>query len=219
MNCPDFRELIAERVGGDLSAEQIKQMDAHEQSCSSCHRTLADWREMQSLLLASWPSEDPRRPFYLPNPREQAGWLGVARNWFAIASMAAVAGCLLMLAILRPSVTFDRHQVSLNFSPAHSEEGTTSAQAVTQAEVQEWVRQALEPASVGSAKGQPVSGPLVPPSSEEQFRRIAQLGVELEILKENQASLWQQVEQHGLYLQSAWRSSSAPNEKLNFNQQ
>jgi hypothetical protein len=36
------------------------------------------------------------------------------------------------------------------------------------------------------------------------------MGVELEMLKETEASLWRQVQQHGLYLQSAWQRPSQP---------
>ena len=223
MNCPDFQERIAERVAGELSAEQRQEMDAHEKNCPSCQRSVAEWREMQSLLLASWPTENPPRPFFLPNLPQRSTWFETARTWFAFASMAAVTGCLLMLAILRPAVNFDHRQLSINFAHSRTGEEAISAQTVTQAQVQAWVRQALEqPTPQGAEKMQPASGSRALPSSEEQARRLTQLGVEFEILKENQASLWQQVEQHGLYLQSAWRSPADPSdskEKPNFNRQ
>jgi anti-sigma factor RsiW len=209
MNCADFEKLIAERVAEELNAERRAEMDTHEQSCSACQQTLAQWQKMQALLLASWPAEEPRTPFFLPNPRRQDGWLETARTWFGLASMATVAGCLLLLAVLRPAVSYDHSQLSINFGAARGEAGAITAQGVTPTQVQAWVRQALEEATVaGAAETQPTSGANPIPSSAEQARRVTQLGVQVQILKENQLALWQQVEQHGLYLQSAWRGPS-----------
>jgi len=130
---------------------------------------------------------------------------------------------LLLLVVLRPAVSYDHSQLSINFGAARSEGGTMSTQAVTQAQVQAWVRQALEQATVaGVAEAQPTSGASQIPSSAEQARRVTQIGVQVEMLKENQSALWQQVEQHGLYLQSAWRGASDPSdskEKPAFNRQ
>jgi anti-sigma factor RsiW len=209
MNCPDFEKLIAERVADELTAEQRAEMDAHEQSCSGCRQSVAEWQKMQTLLLASWPAEEPRLSFFLPNPRRQGHWLETARTWFGVASMGAVAGCLLLLAVLRPAVSYNHNQLSINFSKSYGEEGAISAQAVTQAQVQAWVQQALEQTTAaGASETQPTSGASPIPSNTEQARRVTQLGVQVEMLKENQSALWQQVEQHGVYLQSAWRGPS-----------
>ena len=209
MNCPDFKNLIAERVAEELTAEQKAEMDAHEKSCSSCRHAVEEWQKMQSLLLASWPAEEPCRPFFLLNPTRPGSWLETARTWFGTASMATVVGCLLLLAILRPSVSYDHSQLSINFGPARGEAGVMSAQAVTQTQVQAWVRQALEQATaVGPAETPPTSGTSSIPSNTVQARQVTQLGVQVQMLKENQSALWQQVEQHGLYLQSAWRGPS-----------
>jgi len=209
MNCPDFEKLIAERVAEELTAEQRAEMDAHEQSCSGCRHALAEWQRMQAMLLASWPEENPRMSFFLPNPSPPGSWLETARTWFGLASMATVAGCLLLLAVLRPAVSYDHSQLSINFGTVRSEARAISAQAVTQTQVQAWVRQALEQATAaGATETQPTSGASPIPSSAEQARRVTQLGVQVEMLKENQSALWQQVEQHGLYLQSAWRGPS-----------
>jgi len=206
MNCPDFEKLIAERVADELTTEQRTEMDAHEQSCPGCQRCVAEWQKMQTLLLASWPAEEPRLSFFLPNPRRQGRWLETARTWFGLASMAAVTGCLLLLAAFRPVVSYNHRQISINFSKSHSEEGAISAQAVTQAQVQAWVQQALEQTTAaGVSETQPTSGASAIPSNAEQANRVTQLGVQVEILRENQSALWQQVEQHGVYLQSAWR--------------
>jgi anti-sigma factor RsiW len=209
MNCPDFEKLIAERVAEELNAEQRAEMEAHEQNCSACRQVLAQWQEMQALLLASWPAEDPRMPFFLTNPKRQESWLETARTWFGLASMATVAGCLLLLAVLRPAVSYDHSQLSINFGAARSEAGAISAQAVTPTQVQAWVRQALEQATAaGAVETPPTSGASPNPSSAQQAKRLTQLGVQVQMLKENQSALWQQVQQHGLYLQSAWRGPS-----------
>jgi len=209
MNCPEFEKLIAERIAEELTAEQTAAMDAHEQSCPGCRHALAQWQKMQSLLLANWPAEEPRMPFFLPSPTQKGGWLETARTWFGVASMAAVTGCLLLLVILRPAVSYDHSQFAISFSKARSGGEATSAQAVTQAQVQAWVQQALQQITVVGAAGiQPTSGAGPIPSDAEQARRVTQLGVQVEMLKENQSALWQQVEQHGVYLQSAWRGPS-----------
>ena len=129
MNCPAFEKLIAERIAEELTAEQIAEMDAHEQNCPGCRHALAEWQKMQALLLTNWPAEEPRRPFFLPSPTQKGGWLETARIWFGLASMAAVTGCLLLLAVLRPEVAYDHSQLSINFSTTRSEGGAISAQS------------------------------------------------------------------------------------------
>jgi Putative zinc-finger len=199
MNCNDFQQRIAERMAGELPAEQKKEMEAHEQTCLACQRAVQEWRQMESLLRASWPPEDPRVPFFVPSPQRQGGWLTTARTWFGLASMAAVTACLLLLVMLRPSLRYERSQLSINFGRGEKA-AVMPAEVVTQAQVQTWVQQALAQAPVeGTLTAQPTS------SNEEAARRIAQIAVQVEMLRRNQLSLWQQVEQHGLYLQSAWR--------------
>jgi anti-sigma factor RsiW len=207
MNCSDFKNLIAERTAEEVTAEQRAEMEAHEKTCPGCQHALAEWQRMQSLLLASWPAEEPRRPFFLPNPARRGNWLETARTWFGLASIATVAGCLLLLVVLRPAVSYDHSQLSINFGAARNDARAISAQAVTQTQVQAWVRQELAQATA-PAESQPTSGTSPVPSNTEQARRVTQLGVQVQMLKENQSALWQQVEQHGLYLQSAWRGPS-----------
>ena len=173
---------------------------------------------MESLLRASWPSEDPRVPFFLPNPRLQGGWAATVRTWLGWVSMAAVTGCLLLLVILRPSVNFERSQLSINFGNAGK---ATPSEVITQAQVQAWVQQALAQAATETAsKPQPAAALTAVPSNEEELRRVAQLAVQIEMLRRNQLSLWQQVQQHGLYLQSAWRAPAdalEPNQRQRMN--
>ena len=56
MNCDDFRELISERVASELSGEQTKEFDAHQQVCSACRDAVRDWQQLESLLRSTWPS-------------------------------------------------------------------------------------------------------------------------------------------------------------------
>ena len=183
-------------------------MDAHEKLCPACQHAVADWRQMESLLRSSWPAEDPRRSFFLPVP-PRTGWIETARTWFGLASMAAVAACLLLFVILRPSVHVDRSQLSINFAATHTESAVMPSQVVTQAQVQAWVLEAVAQAALqGTEKTPEAAVPKTAASGSEEANHAAQLAVQIQMLKENQASLWQQVQQHGLYLQSSWRSPS-----------
>lgn len=209
MNCSDFQQLIAERVAGELSPAQKQDMDEHEQSCPDCRRAVETWQQLESLLRGSWPAEDPHVSFFLPNRQRPVQWLETARNWFGLASMAAVTACLLLLVILHPSVSLHRGNLSINFVRKGAETAAVATSAVTQAQVEAWVQQAVAQAAPQPASTvEQTSGAKGIPSNEEVARSMTQMGVQLEMLKLNQASLWQQVEQHGLYLQSAWRSPS-----------
>jgi anti-sigma factor RsiW len=216
MNCDDFRELISERVAGELSGEQAKQFDAHQQVCSTCRSAVRDWQQLENLLRTTWPSEDPPVPFFLPASRVSVSWLGTVRNWVSVASMAMVAASVLLLAVSRPSIQYGQHTLSINFGHTSSRAGAAPAEAVNQAEVRAWVEVAVrEFTAQESARVQSASHPSTDVSREEESRRLARLGVELEMVKETQASLWQQVQQHGLYLESAWRR---PSEQIGPNQ-
>ena len=216
MKCDDFRELISERVAGELSGEQTKEFDAHQQVCSTCRDAVRDWQQLESLLRASWPSQDPPFPFFLPVPKAHAGWLGTVRNWVSVASMAIVAGTLLFLVVSRPSIHYGQQALSINFGQASSQAGAAPTQAVSRAEVQAWVQAAVQQSMADeSTRLQPASQAKSELSREEESRRLARLGAELEMVKETQVSLWQQIQQHGLYLQSAW---SRPAEQIRPNQ-
>ena len=209
MNCSDFKDLIAERVAGELTPELKAEMDAHEKVCPVCQQAVVDWRQMESLLRSSWPAEDPRRSFLLPFPPSRTGWIQTARTWFSLASMAAVAACLFLFALLRPSVHVDRSQLSINFAPARTESGAGPSQVVTEAQVQAWVQEAVVQATAQRTEKMPeVAAAKTTSAGSEEANRAAQLAVQIQMFKENQASLWQQVQQHGLYLQSSWRSPS-----------
>ena len=209
MNCGEFRELISERVAEELAADRAKEFDAHQQVCLECRNMVGSWQQVESLLRASWPSQDPPVPFFLPTAKPNSGWLHTVRNWVSIASLAAVAGSLLLLVLFRPSIQFDHHTLSINFGPTVSRNDLTPVQAVNQAQVQAWVQVAVQQSMAQeSARLQLASRGSSDLSREEESRRLTRLGIELEMVKETQASLWQQIQQHGLYLQSAWRRPS-----------
>lgn len=209
MNCPDFKELIPERVAGELPPERKQEMEAHELACPACHQAVEEWRQMESLIRSSWPAEDPRRSFLLPVPPRRVRWLDTARTWFGLASMATVTACLLLLLVLRPGIQYDRGQLSVNFAPHRTEPAVSSVQAATQAQVQAWVQEALAQAATQTPERMTeVSAPKPAGVTAEQANRVAQLAVQIELLKENQLSLWQEVQQHGLYLQSSWHPAS-----------
>ncbi len=204
MKCDDFRELISERVAGELSQDQRKDFDAHEQVCLTCRDAVRDWQQLENLLRATWPSVDPPTPFFLPGPKDQNLWLGTVRNWVSVASMALVGASILFLIVSRPSIQYRQHALSINFGQTNSRAPVAPAEAVSQAEVRAWVQAAVEQSlAQPSTRIEPASEGSSDLSREEESRRLARLGVELEMVKETQGSLWQQIQQHDLYLESA----------------
>lgn len=215
MNCSEFKQLIPERTSGELAPERKPEMEAHELSCPACRQALEDWRQMESLLRSSWPTENPGRSFFLPAPPQRRGWLDTARTWFGLASMASVTVCFLVLVFLRPAIHFDHGQLSVNFTQGRSELVLSTPRPVSQAQVQAWVQEALAQAAVRTTESTPTaSTPKSVATTDEQAHRVAQLAVQIELLKENQLSLWQQVQEHGVFLQSAWQP---PSEQMDSN--
>jgi len=204
MNCGDFRDLISERVAAELSSDQAKEFDAHQQVCLTCRDAVRDWQQLEKVLRASWPSEDPPIPFFLPASKAHASWLGLVRNWVSVASMTLVGASLLLMVVSRPSIQYGQHALSINFGQTKFLAGAAPAEAVSRAEVRAWVQAAVQQSTAQeSARIGPASEPSSDLSREEESRRLARLGVELEMVKETQASLWQQIQQHGLYIESA----------------
>ncbi|SRR6266852_685350 len=211
MDCEDFREHIFKQETERLSTAETKDFDTHQQICPSCRDALRDWQQIESLLRASWPSEDPRIPFFVPPARGQAGWVYNVRNWVSAASTAVLAASLLLLALLRPSIQYNEHELSFSFGQAGSRPQVAPAQPVSQVQVQAWAHAAAEQVvAQETARLQSASRSMSDSSSAEESRRLARMRVELEMLKETEASLWQEVQRHGLYLQSAWQRPSQP---------
>jgi len=210
MNCDDCRKVISERVAGELSLEQASEFDAHQQICATCREAVHDWQQLEVLLRSSWPAEDPTTPFFVPASKAKANWADTVRSWVSAASTAAVAASLLLLVIFRPSIQYDPHQFSVNFSRTGSRPTTTSpVEAVSQAQVQAWVQAEFEQSLTREqTRAHFAAQPASNSPSDEESRKVAQLAVQMEMIKESQTALWQQVQQHGVYLQSAWLGSS-----------
>jgi hypothetical protein len=212
MDCEDFREHIFEQKTKKLSTAEIKDFDAHHQDCASCRDALHDWQQIESVLRASWASEEPQVPFFVPPARaHQSSWLYNVRNWVSAASTAVLAASLLLVVLLRPSVQYNRHELSFRFGQTSPASEAPSAQSVSQVQVEAWARAAVgQVVAQETARLQSASHSVSDSPSAEESRNLARMGVELEMLKETEASLWQQVQQHGLYLQSAWQRPSQP---------
>src|SRR5262249_32462627 len=121
MVCHEFRNLIFERLGGELSSVQEAECSEHEQQCAICRAEFAQFKLVESRLRAGWPSEDPA-PVHVPvtsNKVQTAryNWLDLAAIWFERASVTAVMACLVALLILRPSI--EANHGSLNIAFAH----------------------------------------------------------------------------------------------------
>jgi multidrug/hemolysin transport system ATP-binding protein len=59
MLCNEFRDLMFERLSGELTPQQDAACSQHEQSCVICRAELAQFRDVQTKLRAGWPSEEP----------------------------------------------------------------------------------------------------------------------------------------------------------------
>ncbi|MGH9831008.1 MAG: anti-sigma factor family protein [Blastocatellia bacterium] len=215
MRCDDFREHIFERLPNELSPEQAKEFDSHAHNCAACQAMMRDWQRLEILLRASWPDENPLSPVLVVAPKASYGWLHAAQKWIAASSAILVGACLLLIIILRPSVRAGRQELSFTFGRANPVAG------LSQPQVQAWVHAAVEQAmSEQSERLRAASMSVSKPSSEEDAARLVQLSVQLEIIKEAQSSLWQQVQQQGLYLQSAslgFPANTAPSRKTRAN--
>lgn len=199
MKCDQFREQIAERLAGELVEPQAHEFDAHEQACAACRVALSEWQRLEGWLRAGWPSEDVPPMGLIVPPRASHTWFDTTRVWFARASTALVVASLVALVLLRPSVEWDRTGVRLAFGPGGPGAEPAPAAAVTQQQVEAWVQ-----AAVNKAMTQPAPASVTTREGAEAAR-WGQVGVQLKMLEQSQAFLWQQLQQQGLYLESLWR--------------
>src|SRR5258706_703157 len=103
MLCNQFRDLMFERLAGELTPEQESACSEHELSCVVCRAELADTKWIATRLRAGWPAEE-SAPLQLALPQRGAGWgnwLDASALWFTRASAALVMACLLALLIVR----------------------------------------------------------------------------------------------------------------------
>lgn len=208
MTCTEFREQILDRIAGELSPEQEQLCSLHERSCQDCGRELARWRRLEGSLRSGWPSEDPPPlTLFLP-PRASRDRFQLAWVWFARASAGLIAACLVLLVLLRPTMRWRGSELQIAFGPTVVETERPAVEPLTAEQVKAWVDVAVK---------QEVAGQLAPAKpalystelAKEDAQRGAQVALHLKMLEESQAFLWQQVEQQGLYLQSAWHGSAS----------
>src|SRR2546423_4693041 len=110
MRCNEYRELLFERMAGELSPDQELNCTAHETTCVVCRAELAEFRSVTQKLHAGWPAEEPLPLSVVVRPPRTAAtaWFDVAGLWFSRASAVAVAACLLAVVLVRPNVHMDR---------------------------------------------------------------------------------------------------------------
>jgi len=201
MKCEEFHELIVERLSSELSAEREAEFDQHQQACAACQAEVAAWQQLESRLRQAWPSEDvpPLGLVFAAAPPR--GWFDHTRVWFARASTALVAGCLLALVLLRPSVEWNQTDLRVAFGAA-----ARQPVAASEAQVQAWVEAAVqEVMSREAVRLQGASG--APVRAGEEARPGGEVLAQLKMLEQGQGLLWQQVQQQEIYLESLWRAN------------
>ena len=200
MRCDEFRDLMFERLSGELDPVQNAACDDHEKSCAICRAELAQFRSVQARLRAGWPSEDPL-PMQVVLPRNDGRrWFDVATLWFSRASAGLVAAALLFMVLVRPSVQVGRGAIELSFGSAVTP-ATVSAAGLSEAQVKAIVEAAVDRQMV-QARTAPAPGATAQPVD------TAQVTTQLRQLQRTQATLWETVQKHGLYLESLWQSTS-----------
>jgi anti-sigma factor RsiW len=201
MRCDEFRDLMFERLSGELDPERDAACDSHEKGCAICRAELAQFRSVQARLRAGWPSEDPL-PMQVVLPQNDARrWFDAATLWFSRASAGLVAASLLFLVLVRPSVQVGRSGIELSFGPAVTQ--TASASTLSEAQVKALVQAAVDRQIAQAKAVAPVSG--VPTNQAVQSAEVAN---QVRQLQRTQATLWEEVQQHGLSLESLWRSTA-----------
>jgi len=205
MRCNEYRELLFERMAGELNAEQELNCTAHETECLVCRAELAEFRDVSAKLRAGWPSEDPAPlAAFVPAHPASRKWfdavLDVAGVWFARASSVAVAACLVALVLLRPAVHVDRAGLQVAFGTAHA---APAAAAPSEHELRAMVQAAV---SEQMQRLQPVVAPA--PQRHVGDAGVTQVAMQVRELRDSEAKLWQAVQQHNVYLETLWRNSA-----------
>jgi hypothetical protein len=196
MLCNEFRDLIFERLSGELTSDQDLACAQHEKSCVICRAELAQFREVQGKLRAGWPSEEPL-PISVVLPQvERRNWFDVSALWFSRASAGLVAACLLLFLIVRPSVQVGHGGVQIAFGAAPAQAAT--APAVSDAQIKAMVQAAVD-AQLAQPQMKPVS------TTATQSPDVTQVALQVRQMQRNEATLWQAVQQHGMYLDTLWR--------------
>lgn len=192
MRCDEYRELLFERLAGELAPEQELNCTAHEASCVVCRAELAEFRSVSQKLRAGWPSEDVMPLSVGLPPAGNRNWLDVAGTWFARASAVTVMACLLALVLVRPAVHLDRGGIQFAFDRAPQ---TAAVAGVSEQQVKALVQAAVDQRA---AHAQPAALP----EKKAEDGRVVQVAMQVQQLQQSQANLWQAVQQHNIYLES-----------------
>ncbi len=204
MRCNEYRELLFERMAGELTPDQELNCAAHETACSVCRAELAEFRTVSQKLRAGWPAEEPLPLNVAVQPAaRRAAWLDVSAMWFSRASAIAVAACLLFVVLVRPTIHADRNGLQLAFTNAPVI--TANAASLNEQQVKALVQAAVDQ-QLGHAR------PVATPNAEKKLDdgRVTQVAMQVRQLQQSQQNLWQAVQQHTVYLESMWHNANAP---------
>jgi len=205
MRCNEYRELLFERLAGELSADIELNCAAHEAECVTCHAELASFRDVSAKLRAGWPSEDVAPlASVVPAAVPARKWFDVAALWFTRGSSVAVAACLVALVLLRPAVHMDRGGVQIAFA------GSPQPQVVatqTAARSEQEVR-ALVQAAVAAEMQRVQPAAAAAPQRHVGDAGVTQVAMQVRELRDSEARLWQAVQQHNVYLETLWRNTA-----------
>ncbi len=205
MDCREFRDSILEALGGELPEEKQTDFARHEAGCAACQRELARSQAVEAALRRGWPVEEPPPGLNLAFRPMSAPWWEAAWRWFSFASAALVTASLVALVILRPSVAWQGKRLEMAFSGS-AVSNPLASQQVTQAQVQAWVRAAVQNAvATESAAGGAPQAALASSSKPSEAKRWGEVSSRLQLLRDSQAYLWNQVEEQQLNLRSLWQ--------------
>jgi hypothetical protein len=202
MLCNEFRDLMFERLSGELTPQQDAACSQHEHGCVICRAELAQFRDVQTKLRAGWPAEEPLPiRVVLPQMAQSRNWFDVSAMWFSRASAGLVAACLLMLLLVRPSVQVGKSGMQVTFAAAPAQVATATP-AMTEAQVKAMVQAAVD-AEIAQTQTRPVAAkPAAQPAD------MTQVALQVRQMQRNEATLWQTVQQHGVYLETLWNRTS-----------
>ena len=197
MLCNEFRDLIFERMSGELTPQQDSACSEHERTCAICRAELAQFRSITVKMRAAWPAEEPM-PIHVALPQATSrSWFDVSALWFSRASAGLVAASLLFLVLVRPSVQVGHGNVQMTFGAP-----VAQAQTMTEAQVKAMVQAAVQ-AQTAQTQALPVSAK---PAS--QTPDVTQVAMQVRQMQRNEATLWQTVQQHSMYLDTLWKQTS-----------
>lgn len=205
MDCREFRDSILEALGGELPEEKQPEFARHQAGCAACRRELARSQAIEAALRRGWPVEEPPPGLNLAFRPRPTPWWEATWRWFSLASAGLVAASLLALVILRPSVGWEGKRLEMAFSGS-AVSTSPSSQAVTPAQVQAWVRAAVQNAvAAKSGAGGAAPAMLASSSNPGEAERWGQVSSRLQLLGLSQAYLWRQVQEQQVNLRSLYQ--------------